>query len=727
MNVLGLTNSDASFPRLSSTFKQAVTLGIEAVVRHHLRSGQDVNSRDDKGQTPLIIAAAKGHAKICSILLEAGANPALKDSAGYTALNVAINQKRSDVWELLQRHLTVEPPVPQKPKPSAPTPVPPQAPKVAPVIVLALDEEDAALDLSGWQSEVDLPPPPQDPLVLPDVRSTQRELGEHIPIDLDEDWSDVEITLPELIARRRRRKDNEEESRWLADASALVLTALRDGEVSESLIEGIAPAMGIDGDDEGVVDYDAMLRMTLGDLGVRVGDDEDSRIIFDGPDDESEERYDQEISEAMQFLRTCLERREEPLTQYLNALSNIKVLSREDEQTIGRAMEDGMTMALTAIASSSAAMTVILETLDQVERHEIEWDSVIADDLAYMGADAPPEDDQDDMPDEVGEDEIGEAESSDDVRLPATLTDRITSVREGCAVLRVAAPQHVMALMQELGSRIQVLGLREEFIDRLRNVIEAGEVNQAIRDKLSAGLEKTKKAKCRLFHSNQKMVFWIARKYQRHGLPLMDIVQEGSLGLMKAVEKFDYSRGNKFSTYALWWIRQAITRAIADQSRLIRVPVHMVEFVNKVRRARQEHEILQGREPTAQELAARLEISEGKAAKAMALLHDVPSIDEEDASGNRLSDMLVNPAPSPEEGILQEERQDIIGKELAAMDSRDRDVIRLRFGIGEESEHTLEEVGQRYGVTRERIRQIESKALAHLSHPLRLKKFRPLL
>jgi RNA polymerase primary sigma factor len=722
MNVLGLTNSDVSFPRLSSTFKQAITLGIEAVVRHHLRSGHDVNSRDDKGQTPLIIAAAKGHAKICSILLEAGANPDLKNSDGFTALDVAINQKRPDVWELLQRLSKEEFPVPRKPKPSAMAPVQPPALEAALVVVVALDEEeDGDLDLSGWQPEVDLPLPLQDPMVLTDVTSTQRELGEHVPIDLDEDWSDVEITLPELAARRRRRRDNEEETRWLGDASALVLTALRAGEVPESLIKGITPAMGVDGDDERVVDYDAMLRMTLGDLGVRVEDDEVSRIIFDGPDEGSEERYGQEISEAMQFLRTCLERREEPLTHYLNVLSNIKVLSREDEQAIGRAMEDGMSMALTAISSSSAAMKVILETLDQVERHEIEWDSVIADDPAYMCADAPPEYVHDEMPDEVEGDEADE-----DVLLPATLADRLTSVREGCIALRTAAPQHVMALTQELGSRIQVLGLREELIERLRKVTEAEEVDQSIRGRLSAGLEKTRKAKHRLFHSNQKMVFWIARKYQNRGLPLMDLVQEGSLGLMKAVEKFDYSRGNKFSTYALWWIRQAITRAIADQSRLIRVPVHMVEFVNKVRRARQEHEILKGREPTAQELATKLEISEAKAAMALVLLDDVVSIDEADAIGKRPSYLLVDPAPSPEEGILNKEREDIVGKELAAMDSRESGIIRLRFGIGEESEQTLEEVGQRYGLTRERIRQIESKALAYLSHPLRLKKLRPL-
>ncbi len=261
----------------------------------------------------------------------------------------------------------------------------------------------------------------------------------------------------------------------------------------------------------------------------------------------------------------------------------------------------------------------------------------------------------------------------------------------------------------------------------MRNVVEVEEADQAIRERLHAGLEKTRRAKHTLFHSNQKMVFWIAKKYQGRGLPLMDIVQEGSLGLMKAVEKFDYSRGNKFSTYATWWIRQAITRAIADQSRLIRVPVHMVDFINKVRWARQEHEILQGREPTAQELAAKLEISEVKAARALALLQDVASIDDVDEGGNTLADRLADPAPSSEEVLLQKQREIIIGDELALMPSRERNVICLRFGIGREREHTLEEVGQRYGVTRERIRQIEAKAIRKLQHPSRSKKFQALL
>ena len=426
-------------------------------------------------------------------------------------------------------------------------------------------------------------------------------------------------------------------------------------------------------------------------LGVRVGDDDNSRLIFDGPDDESEERYSLELGEAMQFLRTCLERREEPLAHYLSALSKTKVLSSEDNQAIGRAIEEGTSLVLTAIASSDVAMNVILETIDHIEQRKISWDSVITDNSVYMLADEVPTDDLSDVPEELEQDETVE-----NIGLPAALAVRIASVRQGYAGLRAAAPLHVIAMRQELGARIQALGMRENLMDRLRSVVEREEPDRTIRESLSAGLRMTRAAKQKLFDSNQKLVFWIARKYRNRGVPLMDLVQEGSLGLMKAVERFDYSRGNKLATYAAWWIRQAITRAIADQSRLIRVPVHMIEVVNRARRIIQKHEILQGREPTVLELAVKLNVSEAKAARVLGLLQEVASIDEVDVSGHERSSLLVDPAPSPEEAILQKSRKEVLGKELASMPSRQRNIICLRFGIGKESEHTLEEIGQQY-------------------------------
>ncbi|MEI7608431.1 MAG: sigma-70 family RNA polymerase sigma factor [Rhodospirillaceae bacterium] len=379
-------------------------------------------------------------------------------------------------------------------------------------------------------------------------------------------------------------------------------------------------------------------------------------------------------------------------------------------------------MTLTAIASSSISMNIILETFDLVERHEIKWDSVISDDPAYAAAEALSGDDLDEIPDETGYDNAG-----DDVELPSVLAARLASVREAYADLQSAGAPGIRRLTQELGSRIQELDLRAEFIERLRGSVETLESNRSIIESMSAGLKKTREAKSRLFLSNQKLVLWIARKHQNRGLPLMDLVQEGNLGLLKAVDRFDYSMGNKFATYAMWWIRQSITRAIADQSRLIRVPVHMVELVNKVRWAVREHEILQGREPTTLELAAKLEIREAKAAQALLLLQDAVSLDEMDGIEVDHYNMLVDPSPSPEQGILQKSREVLIGKELSGMSSQKRTVICRRYGIGGGGEQTLEEIGQVYKVTRERIRQIESNALKQLSHPSRLKKFSSLL
>jgi len=724
MNALDHPSPVAS-PRLASTFKQAVTLGIESVVRHHLESGQDVNSRDDKGQTPLIIAATRGHTRICSILLNAGANPDLKNFSGFTALDMAISQKHSEISDLLQKFSRKAPLSSNRLQPAGDPSrfcLPPEA---MPVAATTSGEENCEFDLSGWQPEVAPPPPPQNPAVLSDARTIQQNLGQHVPVDLDEDWSDVAIALPESIARRRSDRNNEEEARWLADASMLVLTALRQGQVPESLIEEISPIKETGRGSEGEVDYGRILYTALGDLGVRIEDDESCRTIFEDVEDKKEDPFDLELSEVMEFLRTCLKRKEEPLTHYLKALANTKMLSRDDEQAIGRVMEEGISLALTAITSSTIARDAILDTLDHVERHEIAWDLVIAEDPEYMDENLLSDDEHYDIPEEAGENAV-----VNEIRLPKVLEDRINSVREACAAFHDTTSQDISARTQKLGHFIQQLGLRRKFLGHLVNkIVRNPETNQNVREQLSAGLKKSEDAKNKLFFSNQKLVFWLAKKYLNRGLPLMDLVQEGSLGLMKAVERFDYTRGVKFSTYAVWWIRQSITRAIADQSRLIRVPVHMAELINKVRRIRGTYEIRQDREPTVTELATLLETSESKIVRALFLLQDtVVEIDgTDDARKKSVVESLFDPSPSPEEKSLQKEREAIIAKELARLPRRSRDVICRRFGIGRESDQTLEEVGQVYHVTRERIRQIEAKALRRLKHPAHSRKLQALL
>jgi RNA polymerase primary sigma factor len=292
------------------------------------------------------------------------------------------------------------------------------------------------------------------------------------------------------------------------------------------------------------------------------------------------------------------------------------------------------------------------------------------------------------------------------------------------------------ALKRETNEELKALHRRriEKYRGNLRELEERygtthAEIASTI-NKIRLGEGTCERAKEELIVANLRLVVSIAKKYTNRGLQFLDLIQEGNIGLMKAVEKFEYRRGYKFSTYATWWIRQAITRAIADQARTIRIPVHMIETINKLTRTSRSLVQELGREPTAEEIGERMDLPASKVRKIMKIAQEPISLEtpigeEEDS---HLGDFIEDKnAISPIESVIFANLKDQTRKVLKTLTPREELVLKMRFGVGDGSEHTLEEVGRSFNVTRERIRQIESKALRKLRHPSRATKLKPFL
>ena len=548
------------------------------------------------------------------------------------------------------------------------------------------------------------------------------------------------------------------------------------GEVNDHLPDDIS-------DPEQIED---IIRM-INDMGITVYETApDADDLLSTEENTADELAAEEAAAALAAVETEAGRTTDPVRMYMREMGTVELLTREGEIAIAKRIEEGIRDMLTALASYPGTVEYLLETYAEVVKEEKLADLLVGyldptehvPAATQVGADGPVKSDEDEDDEPKGPDPVeakkrfsllkrqfnkynklveekgkGSKEvEAQQVKLaeayccfklvPKHFDYMVSLARDSqevvrhqerlltnAVVRRARVPRDIFRKEYQ-GSEVSVTWINK--IGKMKKEYASG-IEAQIKDinrRISLGEAKARRAKKDMVEANLRLVISIAKKYTNRGLQFLDLIQEGNIGLMKAVDKFEYRRGYKFSTYATWWIRQAITRSIADQARTIRIPVHMIETINKLNRVSRQMLQEMGREPTPEELGERMEMPEEKVRRVLKIAKEpismeTPIGDDEDSHlGDFIEDNTIgSPIDLATGEGLREATKDVLG----GLTARESKVLRMRFGIDMNTDHTLEEVGKQFDVTRERIRQIEAKALRKLRHPSRSEHLRSFL
>jgi RNA polymerase primary sigma factor len=747
-------------PPLSRFFRIAVVTGVESAVQIHINRGDDLDARDGNGQTPLMISAARNKAAICKLLLTAGADANLLDLSGRSALGIARAVGAIEAAAIIEAACTPHTFSPHgsghgeaapvassghewqassnptasrlagvnlevRAEPSISLPQPSKAAALATESVLGDEGDGEEFDLTGWEVEEVRPAPAGDPTLSPAAIRIQSAITAHQPIDTSAEWDDFEAFLPERATPLLRANDAEARRRL----RLVLLRAIREGSVPFASIEDLARSDGGSLDGEAC----AQLTMVINDLGAETDERfeywacHESFEIFVSPDETPDEAAT--IDDAMDLLDMLAGNRNEPLRIYQREIQYEPLLTAEAEVALGQAMEQGIEKGLDALALWHEGIAAVLSAAKEVsfgakplrwissgspvESHQIDPDS-------SFGTGIKSDHESEPLTEFYGGDDEPETESKFEFD-SSSATDELAAFCKNTEVLSnlwVGTNQddgEGNAFRNALAS----LGLTRGFLAELAD-LELG-VNHSAALAFSQAMNTYRRARDRMTVANLKLVHSIAKKYLFSGQPLDDLLQEGNIGLIKAVDRFDWRRGFKFSTYATWWIRQHVARHVADKNKTIRLPVHIYETTQRIAQAARAFELKHGNAPTIEEISGLMALPINRIV-ALSLasmeplpIHEIEALDDQIALDGRDHYIARDPSDIVEETQLI----GVIDRLLGTLKPKEAIVMRMRFGIGIPYPMTLEVVGARLELTRERIRQIEAKSLRKLKERIR--------
>lgn len=716
---------------LSQFLRMAVMAGVESAVQIHINRGDDLNARDSSGMTPLMLSAARNKPAICKLLLDAGVDCGMLDPSGKTAFAIAVAAGAREVLAVFETtKVSLESSDDSNqigiaaafnagtslPHPSHEHVITQNAPILKGVIATPApvervhyvdSEELQEFDLRGWEPENDNSPPIADLSVVQAATAIQQALTEYLPIDSSADWDDVNAYLPETALPLARTGDEESHERL----RLLLLRALREGSVPRMEVE----VLSTNNDRTANPEAEALLSMVINDLGAEVDErfeyvnTTESFLVFVKPEETSDE--EEAVSDALAFIENLTSRQTEPLRIYQKEFQKHPLISAEQEILLAQEMESALDVALDVLAAWPHGIGLILDAgrLVVVGKRPLTW---ISRSLGEASSNIDPgskdESDEEGVDDDVpcGSGSVGEhvVDFSDALK---QLTDLpVGTIQQDAAWSKVRAA-------------LSSLRLSRQFLLELADAKD--DQNSDAVFKYATAIKAYQCAREQMAVANLKLAFHIAKRYLYSGELLDDLAQEANIGLLKAVERFDWRRGFKFSTFATWWIRQQVGRYVADKGRTIRLPVHVYEKAQRLQREAQNFEVEMGRTPELGEIAARMEMPTHKVIALQRLPIEPLSIHElaidELISVEVRSDFV---SPDPMHIVFESQLRVVIDKMLASLEIKEQQVIRLRYGIGVAYTLTLEEIGKRYEVTRERIRQIEAKAMQDLKRPSRI-------